>query len=216
MWLHGGWGKGGGIRFINTDKEERGRPVIKSHRFLNILVLIIFVSVIFVSGCEKQSSNPPFPSSVSFNLPTSIQSITISDDSLASIGWTPKDQKAVLFKVTSWLNKATPYTGKIPQSQGPYVWHANVGPSELHVLTTDKHQIAIYPAHYIAKTGKFDTATSIDEHGVVTTTQNPELKVQYIQEVLLVDNNGERTFIKSEPLYDWLKKDQWKMEFERE
>ena len=178
--------------------------------------MLIVVSVVFTAGCGKQSSNPQYPpSSVAFNLPTSIQSISISDDSPAGIGWTPKDQKAVLSQVTSWLNKAAPYTGKIPESQGPYVWYANIGPSELHILTIDKHQITIYPAYYIAKTGKTDTAVTQDEQGNVTTNENPEYQIQYIQDVLVFDTGGDRTYIKSEPLYNWLKQDQWKLEFVR-
>ena len=115
----------------------------------------------------------------------------------------------------SWLNKATPYTDKIPQSQGPYVWNAYMGPSVLHLLTSDKHQISIFPANYIIKTGKTNTAISEDEHGVVTTTETPEFQVQYVQDVLVFDNGGNRTYLKSEPLYNWLKQDQWVPEFKR-
>jgi hypothetical protein len=161
----------------------------------------------------NSSKRPTADQPSSYDLPTSIQSVSISDDSPASIGWTPHNQKTILLQVSSWLNKATPYIYKIPQSQGPYVFHANIGPSELHILTSDKHQITIYPAYYIEKMGKTDTAISQDENGVVTTTENPEFQVHYVQDVLVFDNGGDRTYLKSEPLYNWLKQDQWKLEF---
>ena len=153
-----------------------------------------------------------------FKLPDDITSMNITDDLPCSGIWIPNNQQNVISQVSDWLNKATPYTDKIPQSEGPYAWNANIGPSILYLSTLDNHKVVILPAYYTSKTGETITATEVlNDHGVVTTTttENPLYKTQYVQDVLVVDNGGDQTYIKSEPLYKWLKNNEWKTEFKR-
>jgi len=97
-------------------------------------------------------------------------------------------------KVVTGLEQATSYTLEIPQSQNVVQHAGNIGPSQLHILTSEKHEIAVYPAYYV-----------LDENGVIN--------VHYIQDVLVFNNVGLNTYIKSNQLYEWLKNNQWKTEF---
>lgn len=157
-----------------------------------------------------QTPTPP----VSFNLPTSIKEISISDGTGASMWWIPNNQKFVSSQVLSWLKEATPYTEKIPQSP-EVVFQGNVGPARITLTTADHHLIEIYPEYYVEKSGKSYTSISTDGHGVVTKTENPVYQVQYVQDVLVFNNGVDRTYLESEPLYNWLKQGQWKPEFVR-
>ena len=172
-------------------------------------------SILLVVGCENKESNPASPFLVStFNLPTSIQSIIITDDSAASCGWIPNNQQSVLSQVLSWLKNAKPYAEEIPKSQKFY-HHGDFGPSVLHLITSDKHQITLYPAYYIAISGKKDATFYIFGHGNVSTIENPMYQLQYVNNVLVLDNGRDQTYIKSEQIFNWLKTNQWKLEFER-
>ena len=63
-------------------------------------------------------------------------------------------------------------------------------------MTSDKKEITIYPAFYVY-------------------TKNGMINVQYVQDVIVFNNAGNITYLKSEELYNWLKSDQWKTEFIR-
>lgn len=189
---------------------------------VSVFVLLLVISSILVIRVnesynihKKISTKTTNPYLVSFNLPTSIKSIRINDDSAANIWWVPYNQKSVLSHVSLWLDSATPYTGKITQLYEVGIRNAYVGPARITLATGDNHLIVIYPAYYIEKSGKADTAISKNKYGVVTTSENLEFQVQYVKDVLVFNNKGIITYLKSEPLYNWLKQDQWKKEFER-
>ena len=171
--------------------------VMKRLKLLNIFVVIISVSILLVAACEKQSSNPPAPSSVSFKLPTSIQLISIGDDSPAGIYWSPYDQKSVISEVISWLEKAKPYTVKVPESEDVGRFNFNIGPSILNITTLSHHEF-IYPAWYTKRGGQKNNVYSA---------------VHYVKNVVVVKNGKEITYLESEPLYNWLKNNEWKKEF---
>ena len=57
-------------------------------------------------------------------------SISISDDSYPGTWWITNDQNAVLLQVSSWLNKAIPYTEEIPKSQEVRQNAGNIGPAD--------------------------------------------------------------------------------------
>lgn len=189
-----------------------------------VLVLILIVGGILATRIDAfdkrekqmatQTTVQTATSPAEFSLPTTIQSISISDNSPASIWWIPNDQKFVLSQIIAWLKQAEPYTEKIPQSP-EVVFQGNVGPAQITLTTSDKRLLVIYPAYYIEKSEKTHTSISTDEHGVVTKTENPEFQVQYVQDVLVFDNGGDRSYLKSEELYNWLKSNQWKTEFTR-
>ncbi|SPF56167.1 conserved hypothetical protein [Candidatus Desulfosporosinus infrequens] len=102
----------------------------------------------------------------------------------------------MLLQLSSWLNKAIPYTEEIPKSQEVRQHAGNIGPARLYLMTSDKKEITIYPAFYVY-------------------TKNGMINVQYVQDVIVFNNAGNITYLKSEELYNWLKSDQWKTEFIR-
>lgn len=162
---------------------------------------------IFKENLSPQN-NGTVNDSPTFNLPTSIKSVFIAEDSSGMTDWVPNNQSSVLAQVSSWLNTATLYTEEIPQSQVIDTRYAYGGPSQLYLTTLDKKYVKIYPA-YEVKIGKTDTEINV-VNGVATKTEIPEYQYQYFQDVLVFDNEGNITYIKSEPLYNWLKNDQWK------
>lgn len=132
-------------------------------------------------------------------LSTKIQSINISDDLPAGTYWSPNDQKSVLSEVLSWIKTAIPYTVKVPESEDVGVFFAKIGPSILNISALSQHEI-IYPAWYTKRDGQKNDAYSV---------------VHYVQSVVAFDNGKEITYLELEPLYNWLKKDEWKTEFKR-
>ena len=127
--------------------------------------------IFLITGCNTLNVNQQtklitdtqqvsIPQIKSLNVPASIQSISINDDSCASLLWIPQNQKSVSSAVTTWLEQAAS------------------------------------PAYYIE-----------DKNGLIN--------VQYIQDVLVFNNTGAQTYIKSSRLYNWLKNDEWKTEFIR-
>jgi hypothetical protein len=77
------------------------------------------------------------------------------------------------------------------------VMYAYLGPSQLHLTTSDKQQIRIiYPAYSYTKN-----------------EQNGFEQVHYVQDVVVFDSGKDVSYFKSEQLYNWLMTDQWKTEF---
>jgi hypothetical protein len=148
------------------------------------------------------------------HLPASIQSISIIDDSPAAIYWSPRNQKAVLSKVIAWLKQAASYTEAIPKSDNIIV-HANIGPAQIVLTTSDNQIIKVYPAYYIDNGGKTNIIPINDQNGTDTAVTDSNFQVQYVQNVLAFDTNGKQTYIKSEQIYNWLKTNQWETEFDR-
>jgi len=169
------------------------------------IVLVALMLAFIITGCSNLSASEQAKSNTdtqpapitpikSLNLPTSIQFISISGDSYAGIWWIPKNQKSIASEVTTWLEQATSYTQEIHKSQNVSQHAGNIGPSQLHISTSEKHEIAVYPAYYVDV-----------ENGVIS--------VHYIQDVLVFNNGGFQTYIESSQLYNWLKNNEWKTEF---
>jgi hypothetical protein len=130
------------------------------------------------------------------NFLMSIQSISISDDTPMGQYWIPRNQKYVISQVLTWLKIAAPDTEKIPPLP-TVVMAAYLGPSQLHLTTSDKKQIRIiYPAYYYTEN-----------------KQNGFNQVHYIQDVVVFESEKDISYFKSEQLYNWLKINQWKTEF---
>lgn len=180
-------------------------------RYSRTFVIPLLVSIL-IAGFLFSRSNKTLPPVLNLSAP--IQSIYINDDSPGGGGWIPKNGIDVLSQVLPWIKTAGLYTGKVPQSV-EFSHHGYLGPSRLHIVISGTQRITIYPAYYIVKNGKTDTAASVDDRGVITRMENPEYQLEYAQDVLVFDNGVGRTYIKSVPLYNWLKNNQWKSEFER-
>jgi hypothetical protein len=139
-------------------------------------------------------------------LPTSIQSISTSDDSPAGVFWSPKSQELVFAQVSSWLRTAKPYTGTVPASNDVSdIVHHNIGPSALHITGPDGSETLIYPAWYICTVGQKVDARSLANY------------IHYQQDmvVLIEARTNYVYYFQSAPLYHWLKNGEWKTEFDQ-
>lgn len=164
-------------------------------------VFILIMSLSFMAGCGEKhsqeiSSSKTDDAGVISN--TELESIansgvvSLADDSPAGIWWIPKTQKNTLCEVLYWLQQAKPYEGEIPKDQSSGIFNANIEPSTLFITTSDKHMIAIKPAFYLTSNGR----------------------KSFISEVLQLSNNKQKSYIQSSQLFNWLKNDEWKTEFE--
>lgn len=179
---------------------------MKSHRKMIICgVFILIMSLSLMAGCgEKHSQEIDVSKTGDTGMISTaeLKSIansgvaSLTDDSAASIWWVPKDKKTTLNEVTSWLQQAKPYKGKIPKSQNVGIFKGNIFPSKLYIKTSDEHEVTIQPAFYIAiSNGKSSV-------------------VNYINNVLQLKNGNQKIYIQSSELFNWLKNDKWKTEFE--
>ncbi len=173
-----------------------------NHR--NMIICDVFILIIclsFMTGCVERSDSSKMVETgvISTTELKSIEKssiVSLTDDSPASIWWIPKVQETTLSEVISWLQQAKEYRGKIPQSQISGVFKANIGPSKLYIATSDKHEITIQPAFYsVANDGKGS-------------------EVCYVTDVLELSNDKQKVYIQSSELFNWLKNDKWKTEFE--
>lgn len=173
-------------------------------------IFIIIMALGFISGCDKIQSQSQKSTSlksvqetggvgvISANDIKNIGNsgeVSLTDDTAASIWWVPKNQKDILYEVISWLQRAKPYKGSIPEDQISAVVHANIEPSKLYITTSDKHVITIQPVFYLASNdGKY--------------------QVCYVAGILEFNNDKQKIYIQSNELFDWLKNNKWKTEFE--
>lgn len=132
------------------------------------------------------------------DLPTAIQSLSISDEGPGIRGWVPRDQQHAIAQVLAWLKTAAPYEEKIPPQPTTVITTDYVGPSQLHLTTPDRGQLDIYPAYY-CKVSKQNEWT--------------EVQANYIPDAIALWSSTGVSYFKSAQLYDWLKTDQWKTEF---
>lgn len=121
--------------------------------------------------------------------------VTLTDDSAAAIYWVPKDTGAMRAKITPWLQSLRPYTGNVPQTADSPVFHANISPSRLILSTADGHTLTVCPAFYLVPSGYLSYTK------------------KFVPDVLLLENDGKKSYVKSPALYGWLKNDEWKAEF---
>ncbi|WP_026884706.1 hypothetical protein [Clostridium akagii] len=171
-------------------------------------VLILIISLIFIAGYvakhSKENDSSKSVQQVTDNARVistmELKSIarggvvSLVDDSPAAFSWAPRNQKITLSEITYWLHGATIYRGKIPKSQNVALFKANVGPSILNISYSNKVNITIQPAFYLGSKNA--------------------LNIQYIRDVLQLNNDGKKSYIQSKQLFNWLKNDKWKTEFE--
>lgn len=125
-----------------------------------------------------------------------IDTVSLSDDSPASVYWIPKDEKITINQITAWLQQAKPYKGEIPKDQINAIFNANIEPSTLYITTFDKHEIKIQPAWYLAVV-----------QGIA--------KAQCVTDVLEINKDKQKSYIQCSQLFNWLKNDKWHTEFEK-
>ncbi len=173
-----------------------------SHRNMIICgAFILIICLSFMTGCVKRSDSSKMVETVVIST-TELKSIdkssivSLTDDSPGSILLIPKVKETTLSEVISWLQQAKEYKGKIPQSQISGMFKANIGPSKLYIATSDKHEITIQPAFYLV---------SNDDNGY---------EVRYVTDVLKLNNDKQEMYVQSSELFNWLKNDKWKTEFE--
>jgi hypothetical protein len=163
-------------------------------------VYILVMCLSFVAGCGEKHNNETNSTAVIST--TELKNILNHGEVILMEGcpasglYVPKNQETVLSKVTSWIQQAKLYEGKIPKSQSIEKIHAYIGPSVLNISIWDKYKIKIQPAFYYAVGDK----KYIEPH--------------YINGVLELYKNGQKSYIKSNQFYSWLKNNKWKAEFE--
>ncbi|MDP4089465.1 MAG: hypothetical protein Q8930_09385 [Bacillota bacterium] len=124
--------------------------------------------------------------------------VCLSDSSPASLLWEPKNQKATLTKVTSWIRLAKLYRGSIPNPKSSEIvaFAAYIGPCTLCIYTSENRLIKIEPAYYLElNAGKWSG------------------KVHYFTDVLVLEQDGRIKYIQSGELFNWLKNNEWEEEF---
>ncbi|MDQ7093268.1 M56 family metallopeptidase [Desulfosporosinus sp. PR] len=157
-----------------------------------------------LSASDKQTAENQTDHQAAGSLPASIQAVSISDDSPAGTFWSPNSQNAVLAQVSSWLKSAKPYTETVPNTDYvDNIVHHNIGPAAIHIVGSEQFETLIYPAWYV----------KIDEKAVNggSITHN----IHYLQDVVVIieARTNYISYLKSGPLYNWLKNGEWKTEF---
>lgn len=140
-------------------------------------------------------SEPTHPLSI-----PKIKLLTIQDDSKAAKIWTPINLQQSKSIIISLLTGATPsivHMQNLPVVQ----FNANVAPSMLRIIGTNGQKLSIYPAYYIAKGG-------VRQNGNLMYT------AKYIQDTIAVRQSGHVIYLKDGKMYNWLKNDRWKANFE--
>ena len=191
--------------------KQEGEIMKKQSQRLGFAALLLMFLLGVLTGCfgeagqSQTSSVQPDQTKASTNgiisaseLKSVLSSadVSLADDSPASRLWVPKNRTDTLGEVMGWLAKAKTYNGQIPKSQVSGAFAANIGPAVLYITTDDNHKINLKPAYYLAA------------------SNGQTCKVCYVADVLQIQNDNQICYIQSSQLYDWLKNDQWKTEFE--
>lgn len=171
---------------------------MKKHRKAILCAALIFITVlVLMSQYGGQYTAFALAESELKTIETGGK-VNLTPDSPCQTWEVPKDNKAVLSKVTTWLQQAKPYIGRIPKSNCTGVFSGYFGPAILYITTSDNHKITIKPAYY--------TIPEMTEHGKMYANH-------YVANVLELDYDQQRSYIQSSQLYNWLKNDKWRTEF---
>lgn len=108
------------------------------------------------------------------------------------IAYKPKDNNTTLKKLQGWLDQSTLYTQTVPQSER-FTTSVYIGPPLLHI----SDHILIQPAEYDTLEGNL-------------------IKKHEIADIIEVNRDGIKFYLNSKDLYDWLKNNQWKSDFQTE
>jgi hypothetical protein len=178
--------------------------------------IIVIMALSFMAGCEDKNnksqeinsskSTQPETSDTDGILSSGLKSISngasvsLLPDYPMTLLMVPKSPNSTLSEITAWLENASPYNGEISSSKNTsstMTYAAYTGPSVLYINTPDGHKITIEPVIYYASSG-----TGYER--------------KYLSNVLLFSDDNRKMYITSGQLYDWLKNDKWKSEFDRE
>lgn len=179
-----------------------------------ILLVVLILSLMFMAGCAGKgpylkktavSTQAGKAADISGEVPLSIIKIIseggevgIADDTPASKCWIPKSQNLTVSTIAVWLSGAKLYSGTVPssfQTSSNAVFNANIGPSALYINTYDSHRITLQPVWY----------TEPDGTGY---------KTNYLSGVVELIYDSQKYYVESNKIYEWLKNDKWKSEFE--
>ncbi|MCF8564572.1 hypothetical protein LLE49_07415 [Alicyclobacillus tolerans] len=193
----------------NIEKEiDHMNPVRMKRRsnFIGTSAAAVAAVAIVAGGFYAFSNHSTTPI-VNHNLTTATQqkfavpsasqitSISIIGNKAVSQEWVTYDPKSVVSQVVSWLNSATPYTGKIPKSDPIGTVNGSVGPVQLKMTASNGQNITIVPATY------------------TVTQQGGKFQVEYVQNIVVYKTGNNSVYLTSPQLYTWLTKNQWATEF---
>lgn len=156
-------------------------------------VFLLFAAIVTIAltGCSSNTVSGDVMESVSNG-----KSMIIYDDLPCQHCWAPKDRKVVSAEVSKWLKEATPYKDSIPKdsdSSSKVISANNISPSTLHI----SNKLTISPCWYLYN-------------------DNQLYQKRFVDNVIEIDKSGEKSYWESKELYNWLKNDRWKPEFEKE
>lgn len=130
---------------------------------------------------------------------TDVLGLTIAGDSPASLLYYPIRPADVTLKVSTWLRHATSVTIHMPKSHVGVI-NAYVGPARMSFIDEQGNPITVYPAFYMSELHQH-------QNGGPITTRFP------YPGVLAYQDGSHTMYLKSIPLYNWLKEDTWKSAF---
>lgn len=165
--------------------------------------MTILTLTVLLSGCSTDAphSSPPIdvgtsPSDANIQwsgAPTTVQGISMTDNSPASMGYFPTDVTAVTANVYRWLNAAAPTHVVLPK-QPNVPFEDYFGPSRLYFHDQNGDQITVAPAFYI-------------KH------EQNSYHVAYIPDVITYQDGNDVTFLGDAPLYKYIEGNQWTKQF---
>lgn len=159
-----------------------------------IISLCLTLGYIFIKTDDSKKLNY-INKQLGIEINTSV-TVTIVDDLPASGFWTPRSQKTTISKVMTWLTQSTLYKTQIPEAN---FWETvqfagNIMPSHLNI-NWDGKSMQLQPATYLFKDG------------------SGNIVVKYVEDVVMLEKDEQKSYIESHQLYKWLKNNEWKPEF---
>lgn len=177
---------------------------MESHKKVMAFGALIVILFCFMTGCGQKPSNSQAMTAAELKDIMSNGNIGIGLN-LGSKAYVPKNQKAALSKVVTWLKQAEPYKEEIPK---PTYGLTTSSPSQEHpmvamsIFSSDNPMYVSPSAYYIIP------ATYIKN-------TKGYYRRCFIKNVIVLYRfvDGPPKYIKSRQLYNYLKSNKWKKDF---
>lgn len=167
-----------------------------------ILLICVVVYIIWMLKPTPPPKIQPLKKPMlDFSSVQSIQSERLVGDGICFGEYSPKNPSKAANQTLEWLKDAQPLSVKISKSHDNYVTSGCGLPySSLHFQTNNGDQFDLFPAFYIWE------KRSLFGH--------PTFEMRYVEDVIEVNEDGKPYFFRSKRLYNWLKSDGWKNDFD--
>ncbi|QQE78082.1 hypothetical protein [Alicyclobacillus sp. SO9] len=178
------------------------------HRFASYC-LATGVLLVAMSGCgaatqaavTNTTSVPGHSTHPELRFPkaSDVSSVTVVSGpaSLLYVSKNKQDQQQVISNLLKWLQSAKQTQVKAPKNLFRGTLHAHLGPPLLYLnLSNSKNPLLIRPAYFIVSKSKNQIST------------------QYVKNVVAYGDKQHLVYLKSQELFQWIKQNQWKTDFE--